>query len=60
MPNPNLYFRQEHLEIYDKNYKIQPYVDFGDYYKNVEIARANGSLPPNIVFEQANAQHTHL
>lgn len=39
------------MQIFDENYRISPYVDFGNYYKNVELARAAGTLPTHIVFE---------
>jgi TAK1-binding protein 1 len=31
--------------------KIKPYVDFSDYYRNVELAREKNQLPKNIVFD---------
>lgn len=31
--------------------KIKPYVDFTDYYKNVEMARQKNELPKNILFD---------
>ncbi|XP_055323661.1 TGF-beta-activated kinase 1 and MAP3K7-binding protein 1-like [Sitodiplosis mosellana] len=37
-------------DFFDKNIRISPYVDFTDYYRNVEAARRNGTLPPNIRF----------
>ncbi|XP_077294109.1 TGF-beta-activated kinase 1 and MAP3K7-binding protein 1-like isoform X2 [Arctopsyche grandis] len=35
----------------NKNEKIQAYVDFSQYYQNVEIAKSKGMLPANIKFE---------
>lgn len=35
-------------EFFDKNLRIRPYVDFSDYYRNVEITRH--ALPSNIRF----------
>lgn len=37
-------------DSFDKNFRISPYVDFMDYYKNVEAARRNGTLPSTIQF----------
>lgn len=37
-------------DSFDKNFRISPYVDFMDYYKNVETARRNGTLPTTIQF----------
>lgn len=37
--------------ILDKNKKIAPYVDFTDYYRRVEEARKNNTLPKNIEFD---------
>lgn len=37
-------------DFFDKNIRISPYVDFSDYYRNVETARQNGTLPTNIRF----------
>jgi TAK1-binding protein 1 len=34
-----------------KNLKIQPYVDFSDYFNNVKEARKNGTLPSGIEFD---------
>lgn len=31
--------------------KISPYVDFSEYYRNVEEAKKNGTLPPGIDFD---------
>ena len=33
-----------------KNTKIKPYVDFSEYYRNVERRREEGTLPPDIDF----------
>lgn len=41
----------ENNYVYDKNKKIQPYVDFSEYYKRVEEAKILNSLPPNIDFD---------
>lgn len=35
----------------DENKPIKPYVDFSEYYKNVEKAKAAGTLDPSINFE---------
>lgn len=37
-------------DFFDKNIRINPYVDFTDYYRNVEAARQNGTLPSNVRF----------
>lgn len=37
-------------DSFDKNFRISPYVDFSDYYKNVEAARRTGTLPTTIQF----------
>lgn len=37
-------------EFFDKNLRINPYIDFTDYYKNIEAARNNGMLPTSIRF----------
>ncbi|XP_066582091.1 TGF-beta-activated kinase 1 and MAP3K7-binding protein 1-like [Prorops nasuta] len=34
----------------DRNAKVKPYVDFSEYYKNVEKRRKEGTLPDNINF----------
>lgn len=39
------------IDTIDRNRKVRPYVDFSDYYKSVEAARAKGSLPPSIEFD---------
>lgn len=36
-------------EFFDRN-RISPYVDFSDYFKNVETAQSNGTLPTTIQF----------
>lgn len=35
----------------DRNRKVRPYVDFTDYYKNVEAARVKGALSASIEFD---------
>lgn len=37
-------------DSFDKNFRISPYVDFTDYYNNVEAARSKGILPTTIRF----------
>lgn len=37
-------------EFFDKNARISPYVDFSDFYKNIEAAQLNGTLPSILRF----------
>lgn len=37
-------------EFFDKNARISPYVDFSDFYKNIEAAQRNGTLPSILRF----------
>lgn len=37
-------------DLFDKSIRISSYVDFSDYYKNVEAARQTGTLPTSINF----------
>lgn len=34
-----------------KDEKVRPYVDFTDYFRNVEIAKQNGMLPNSLDFD---------
>lgn len=38
-------------ELFEQNSRITPYVNFIDYYKNVEFAKKNGTLPSAIQFD---------
>lgn len=38
-------------DIFVKNERIRPYVDFSDYYKNVELARKTGTLSATIQYD---------
>lgn len=44
-------FNRDESMILDKNKKIASYVDFTDYYKRVEEAKKNNTLPKNIEFD---------
>lgn len=37
-------------EFFDKNTRIHPYVDFSEFYQNIEVARNNGTLPSILQF----------
>ncbi|XP_031618060.1 TGF-beta-activated kinase 1 and MAP3K7-binding protein 1-like [Contarinia nasturtii] len=37
-------------EFFDINVRINPYIDFSDYYKNIEVAKKKGTLPKTIRF----------
>lgn len=41
----------EPSDTIDRNRKVRPYVDFTDYYENVEAARLNGTLAASIEFD---------
>lgn len=41
----------EPSDTIDRNRKVRPYVDFTEYYKNIEDARAKGNLPAFIEFD---------
>lgn len=41
----------ENGRFFNPMQKIKPYVDFSDYFKRVEEARRNGTLPPGIIFD---------
>lgn len=43
--------RVENGRFFDKNMRVKPYVDFSEYFRNVDAARKNKTLPQDIEFD---------
>lgn len=46
-----LFSRVENGRFFDKNMRVKPYVDFSEYFRNVDAARKNKTLPQDIEFD---------